>query len=437
MTGVITTILMTFIYLVTSSLHRTMLEENELHILNQNNPNSMMMNMNIRRYRNNHQPSFSSASSSSNLFITIVLPSVVNPNGRTKRLNSITNTWGPDANAIYVIHDPKEYIVSSATTTTTSSISSTSSELDEEFQSFTTHNTFPQTLYVPPAIATVDQGVPRLQYVMEQIYTKYNPDYVFFVNDHTFVIPQHICTFLYKLKQHKQKDNDNNYIYAGHALKPKGTNYAFNSGAAGYFLSRSTIQSILSKQQENDPNCSNKNDIRSWLQGNPGLVTANCLKESMNVDPIDTRDELGRHIFHAYGIVRTTKGDFDSWYVNKHPTLNEIWGDDKKSLEYEVKKGKECCSPNTISFHYVEYAETLALHATFQHIRELGGSSNISDGELQKFLLLHWPTSKKDIGGYSHNLPPLSKKDIWDDLLFVIKNIAPRNSFDGCLNVEN
>ncbi len=78
----------------------------------------------------------------------------------------------------------------------------------------------------------------------------------------------------------------------------------------------------------------------------------------------------------------------------------------------------------------MEFAETLALHATLQKLLDVGG--NISDDELQKFMLAVWPKEKRDIGGYSHNLPPAGKKDVWDDLLHVVKSIAPTVPFAGC-----
>ena len=416
MTGVITTILMTFIYLVTSSLHRTLLLENEEYYQHKK---AMSDKKYIQKVN------------SCQKFITVVLPSVVNPKGRGKRLHSIADTWGPDANAVYVVHEEDEFVLMDSHNSNANSAHNDHSHAfappsaaaaaasSSPYSSSTTKNyTFPQTLYVPPDVATVDQGVPRLHYVMDLVYKTYNPDYVFFVNDHTFVIPQHICDFLEQFDVENEKDDllspegglvvtttdasasasashgefgngqkdqnienkgvengihqnvhhnnneeeeefENNHgttttttssfsvpnnhkkhhLYAGHALKPKGTKYAFNSGAAGYFLSRDTIQSLLTNQHSPiyEKDCKGE---RKWLQGNPGLVTANCLKESLELDPIDTRDDLGRYLFHAYGIIRTVKGDFDSWYVNKHATLKEIWGE--VCLESVIAVG-HCC----------------------------------------------------------------------------------------------
>mmetsp|Transcript_20965 Transcript_20965/g.23799 ORF Transcript_20965/g.23799 Transcript_20965/m.23799 type:complete len:488 (-) Transcript_20965:76-1539(-) len=453
MSGVITTILMTFIYLVTSSMHRTLLEESAEYDRQQRVQISL-------KQKQEDAIAASAAKPTDHKFVTVVLPSVVNTNGRSKRLDSISKTWGPAANAIFVTHDEEEYMQTYTYTAaaavagaqnssdfTSNDIDNNNNENDAPKKSDkasavseiakTNKHIYPQAMFIPPSVATEDQGVPRLQYVMENIVKTYNPDYAFFVNDHTFVIPQHLCKFL----NSNEEGNDNlpnEHFYAGHPLKPQGaTPYAFNSGASGYFLSRYTMKTLVDKfhanggedaEEELDENCQG---TRKWLQGNPGLLTANCLKMSLGVDPIDTRDEWGRHTFHAYGIVRTVKGDFDDWYIRKHDQLNVILGEDEK-YHHELKKGKECCSPNTISFHYVEFAETVALHVTLQKILEVGGPSNISDEELKEFIETHWPTDKKDIGGYSHNLPPQSKKTVWDDILYVVKNIAPSTPLSQC-----
>ena len=339
-------------------------------------------------------------------FITVVLPSVVNPTGREKRLDAITSTWGPASNAIYVTHPgtSSDYTLANANAS---------------------KDSFPRIMPIEPNIALEDEGVPRLKHVISEIYKRYNPDFAFFANDHTFIIPQHLCSFL---KEHSFQAEE--HLYAGHALRPKnqkGTKYAFNSGASGYFLSRKTMQVLTEKWNEGDTVCEGSG--RKWLQGNPGLITAECLK-SVGVDPLDTRDESKRHIFHAFGLVRVVKKELDQWYEDKHVELYEILGNDE-TFHHELQKGKDCCSPGTASFHYVEWAETLALWGTLAEILKRG-INGIEDKELQKYMIDHWPKEKKDVGGYAQHLPPVSKQDVWNDLLYIVKSIAPTNEDGFC-----
>jgi len=338
-------------------------------------------------------------------FITVVLPSVVNPKGRKKRLDAITSTWGPASNAIYVTHP--------------------GTNSDYTLDNAASKDSFPRIMSIEPNIALEDQGVPRLKHVISEIYTRYNPDFAFFANDHTFIIPQHLCSYL---KEHAFQPEE--HLYAGHALRPKnqkGTKYAFNSGASGYFLSRKTMQVLTEKWNEGDTVCEGSG--RKWLQGNPGLVTAECLK-SFGVDPLDTRDESKRHIFHAFGLVRVVKKELDKWYEDKHEALYEILGNDE-TFHHELQKGKDCCSPGTASFHYVEWAETLALWDTLAEIQRRS-VNGIEDKEVQKFMIDNWPKEKKDVGGYAQHLPPVSKQDVWNDLLYIVKSIAPTNDDIFC-----
>lgn len=337
-------------------------------------------------------------------FVTIVLPSVVNVKGRKKRLDAITSTWGPASNAIYVTHPGTD----------------SDYTLDTPIK-----NSFPRIMAIQPNIALEEEGVPRLKYVISEVYKQYNPAFAFFANDHTFVIPQHLCSFLKKNKFQPEE-----HLYAGHALKPKnqkGTKYAFNSGASGYFLSRKTMRILINKWDEGDQIC--EGNGKKWLQLNPGLLTAECLK-SVGVDPLDTRDDMKRHIFHAFGLVRVLKKELDAWYENKHEDLHEILGIDE-TFHHELQKGTACCSPETASFHYVEWAETRALWATLNEIQSRG-VKGVDDKELQQFMIDKWPKEKKDIGGYAHHLPSVSKWEVWNDLLYVVKSIAPANGNGVC-----
>jgi hypothetical protein len=166
---------------------------------------------------------------------------------------------------------------------------------------------YPQLLLVPDSIG-FDDGVPRLIYVIRTVFEKINPDFAFFVNDHTFVIPEHLCKYL-------ENSNPSDYMYHGHAMK--NNDMVFNSGAAGYVLSRETMKKLIHLWDSQDPLCTGKKADK-WLQGNPALLTTQCMKERLGVVPIDTRLHKTWHRFHAFPLVRVVTGDVDQWYKNKH-----------------------------------------------------------------------------------------------------------------------
>ena len=234
--------------------------------------------------------------------VTVVMPSVVNPNKRTRRLDSILETWGPAARAVYVVHNVSEFPKAQHAV-----ISNYSKPADPY--------SYPQLLLVPPEIG-FDDGVPRLNYVIRSVFKNINPDFAFFVNDHSFVIPEHLCKYL----EHKHSSED---MYHGHAMKNQEA--VFNSGAAGYILSRETMKKLVKKWDEKDEVCLQTNGPK-WLQGNPGLVTTKCLKERLSVLPIDTRHHGKEHRFHAFPLTRSVSGDVDQWYKNKHQVSACIHG---------------------------------------------------------------------------------------------------------------
>lgn len=104
-------------------------------------------------------------------------------------------------------------------------------------------------------------------------------------------------------------------MYDGHAMK-NGVD-VFNSGAAGYILSRETMRKLVHKWDEGDSKCVAKEGDK-WLQGNPGILTTKCLKEALGIEAIDTRRHGKWHRFHAFPITRLVTGTVDDWYKKKH-----------------------------------------------------------------------------------------------------------------------
>lgn len=350
-------------------------------------------------------------------FVTVLMPSVVNPKDQAKRLKAIANTWGPAARAVFVVHDNSEL----HDFPTLSDISSAIN-----------HPSFPIILQIPPSIPE-DQGVQRLQYVIRTISTVFqSSEFAFFVNDHTFVIPEKLGLFLSQLDPSQQ-------IYAGHALKDKKNDFAFNSGAAGYVLSRTTIHNLLLKFDEKDPQCVPPSG-NNWLNGNPGLVTAQCLYHALGVSTMDTRQSLdtesnqyGGHQFHAYGIVRTATADVDNWYRNKHEGFSsgKLGIAFSSGYDQSIVGGGACCSSNTISFHYVESYETLALYAIRKEIHEkqLLSQAQITDNELKKLIQQKWPDNDSNgwVGGYAKPLPKDTETQKWTMFLGGFRKILDFN----------
>jgi hypothetical protein len=246
-----------------------------------------------------------------------------------------------------------------------------------------------------------------------------DPDFAFFVNDHTFVIPEHLCKYL----EARDATTD---LYAGHALK-EGEKSIFNSGAAGYLLSRATMQKIVQKWNVHDPECWEDPDTaKDWLQGNPGLVTVRCLN-SLGIKAFDTREAGKWHRFHAFPLTRVVSGKVDEWYNRKHAEMDLFEGFD--SSYNMLLTGEDCCSKETVSFHYVEHTETRALFSTREALLE---NPHMSDYELKSLMLKEWPTTKAQLGGYSRGLPHKEQDQDWRELLAVIRKISTRTTQREC-----
>ena len=176
---------------------------------------------------------------------------------------------------------------------------------------------------------------------------------------------------------------------------------------------------LVAQWDQQNSKCSAK-DASKWLQSNPGLVTAECFDQVLHIPVIDTRDGKDHsHKFHAFGIVRTVTGEVDEWYLKKHDELDSILGVDTIH-HHRPRAGVTCCSPNTISFHYVEAGESLAFWEVLQKVHE---APYMSDEEVKEIMNKVWPRDRAGLGGYAHGLPSMHS-NIWNALVHVVRKIS-------------
>lgn len=123
-------------------------------------------------------------------------------------------------------------------------------------------------------------------------------------------------------------------VFIGRRFFPPKQN-VFNSGGAGYILDRKSL-SILGAHLDS-PECY-PHQRGFWEDVN----IANCLRQNGNVLPHDTRDPQERERFHPF-----TPGQHLDYRIPPGP------GDWYPKYNPYLKEGYDCCSPESISFHYV------------------------------------------------------------------------------------
>mmetsp|Transcript_48179 Transcript_48179/g.139602 ORF Transcript_48179/g.139602 Transcript_48179/m.139602 type:complete len:432 (+) Transcript_48179:138-1433(+) len=162
----------------------------------------------------------------------------------------------------------------------------------------------------------------------------YSEEFGFFVmgGDDMFIMPQNLRNYLALVGAAPGKQH-----FLGRRLKTghgdRGT--LFNSGGAGYVLSRRTLRTL--DEHLNDSRCGPERRTST-----EDVNVAECLWKVAGVLPEDTRDELGRERFHPFPPAThwSLKSDADGWYGQ----YNRDWG---------LKYGKDCCAPDSVSFHYM------------------------------------------------------------------------------------
>lgn len=140
----------------------------------------------------------------------------------------------------------------------------------------------------------------------------------------------------------------------------------------------------------------------------------------LKIPVVDTRDMNLSHMFHAFGLVRSVTGNVDEWYINKHDALDGVLGVDKV-YHHKLQDGVMCCSPSTVSFHYVEGLESMALWKVLETVHS---QPTMSTDEIKKLMSDIWPVGRKELGFYSHSLPAPNSGGLWKEMVEVVRKIA-------------
>lgn len=178
-------------------------------------------------------------------------------------------------------------------------------------------------------------------------------DWFFIGGDDLFVLPHNLKTYLASLVHKDGTDPKTKEYFVGRRFN--GGSY-FNSGGAGYTLSQATLRKFLANIDD-AKHCSANG--RTSMED---VMVGRCLAY-LNIHFTDTRDAKGRERFHPFAPGThlhwkpPKKGGEKDWYEE----YNKEWG---------LLLGKDCCAPDSVSFHYVKKASMV------RHMQALFSSCN-------------------------------------------------------------
>ncbi|CAF4441327.1 unnamed protein product, partial [Rotaria sp. Silwood2] len=155
-------------------------------------------------------------------------------------------------------------------------------------------------------------------------YENYLNDFEWFIkaDDDTYLIVEHLKTFL--SKQSPSEPITFGYTYQIHI--PKG----YHSGGASYVLSRESLRRFYEAYNDPASNCAKDG-------GAEDIEIARCLR-TKGVYPGKALDKENRELFHPLSFADHFQGFFPDWLL--------------KRAEHPLRSHYNCCSDQTISFHY-------------------------------------------------------------------------------------
>ncbi|KAL7549258.1 hypothetical protein ACHAWF_012522 [Thalassiosira exigua] len=166
-------------------------------------------------------------------------------------------------------------------------------------------------------------------------------DWFFIGGDDLFVLPHNLKMYLASLTHKDGSDPKTKEYFVGRRFNSGGNDY-FNSGGAGYALSQETLRKYMTVKDD-ARHCFAKTHTSM-----EDVMIARCLRH-LGISFTDTRDAKGRERFHPFApgshLNWEPPGDDEEpdWYES----YNKEWG---------ILRGKDCCAPDSVSFHYIKKA---------------------------------------------------------------------------------
>ncbi|XP_076030184.1 glycoprotein-N-acetylgalactosamine 3-beta-galactosyltransferase 1-like [Oratosquilla oratoria] len=165
---------------------------------------------------------------------------------------------------------------------------------------------------------------------LKYVYTHHLDDADWFLkaDDDTYVVIENLR---HMLKDHSPEDP----IWMGCRLKTIVPEQGYMSGGAGYVLSRKALVDFVEKAYPYPLECKQRTG------GPEDAVLGKCLK-NIGVHPADSRDEEGRSRFFPFppqAHLFSPKRKQGAWF--------------NKASYFLIPQGQTCCSPTSISFHYI------------------------------------------------------------------------------------
>jgi glycoprotein-N-acetylgalactosamine 3-beta-galactosyltransferase len=193
----------------------------------------------------------------------------------------------------------------------------------------------------------------KVRSILKFVGTHYLDDFDFFYQggEDLFVVPQNLKRYLQQMMEDDNKTPEDDYFVGRRFHGSSRLNY-FNTGGAGYALSRGTLRKYVNRGW-NHTFCS-----PDRLTSMEDVMLSTCLRRVFGIGLTDTRDDELRERFHhfspdllyqwrppadvhrKYQWHALGKGN-NEWYL----TFNRDW---------PPQIAEMCCSPSTVSFHYIK-----------------------------------------------------------------------------------